>query len=171
MNRQEKEHFVNDFHSKIESAKVLLISHYKGLSVSEISNLRKSVKESKAIFKVTKNSLVKIAIKDTCYENLEKHFNGPIAVTYSDDPVSCAKAIFDFSKDNENLKIVGGAIGEKELSVDEIKILANLPSLDELRAKILGLISSPLSNIVRIISEPQSSLTRLINKKSEQNNN
>ena len=82
-----------------------------------------------------------------------------------------AKAIFDFSKNNENLKIVGGAIGNKELSVDEIKTLASLPSLDELRAKIVGLISSPLSNIVRIISEPQSSLTRLINKNPEQNNN
>ncbi len=171
MNRQEKEFFVNDFHSKIENAKVLLISHYKGLSVSDISDLRKSVKENKAIFKVTKNSLVKIAIKDTCYEALEKYFNGPVAVTYSDDPASCAKAVFDFSKNNENLKIVGGAIGNKELSVDEIKTLASLPSLDELRAKIVGLISSPLSNIVRIISEPQSSLTRLINKKPEQNNN
>ena len=170
MNRQEKEYFVNDFHSKIENAKVLLISHYKGLSVSDISDLRKTVKDNKASFKVTKNSLVKIALKDTCYQSLEKHFHGPVAVTYSDDPASCAKAVFDFAKNNENLKIIGGAIGNKELSVDEIKTLASLPSLDELRAKIVGLISSPLSNIVRIISEPQSSLTRLINNKPEENN-
>ena len=93
MNRQEKEYFVNDFHSKIENAKVLLISHYKGLSVSDISDLRKTVKDYKANFKVTKNSLVKIAIKDTCYQGLEKHFHGPVAVTYSDDPASCAKAL------------------------------------------------------------------------------
>lgn len=171
MNRQEKEQFVSDFHSKLESAKVLLISHYKGLNVVDISNLRKSAKDQNATFKVTKNSLARIAIKDTSYENLTKHFYGPVAVTYSEDPASCAKAIFDFSKQNKNLKIIGGAIGQKELSVDEIKTLASLPSLEELRAKIVGLISSPLSNIIRLIEGPSSSLARIIKKKPKTNEN
>ena len=147
MNRQEKEQFVSDFHSKLESAKVLLISHYKGLNVVDISNLRKSAKDQNATFKVTKNSLARIAIKDTSYENL------------------------DFSKQNKNLKIIGGAIGQKELSVDEIKTLASLPSLEELRAKIVGLISSPLSNIIRLIEGPSSSLARIIKKKPKTNEN
>ncbi len=171
MDRQQKKQFVNEFHASIENAKVLLISHYKGLSVSEISSLRNSVKQCNASFKVTKNNLVKIAIKDTCYENLEKYLVGPVALSFSNDPASCAKAIFDFSKTNEKLKIIGGAIGQKELSVDEIKVLANLPSLDELRAQIVGLISSPLTNLTRIVSEPSLSLVRLIKKKEEIKNN
>ena len=127
------------------------------------------VKHEKATFKVTKNSLAKIAIKDTYYKSLSKFFNGPTAVTFSDDPASAAKVIFNFAKENENLKIIGGAIEDKELSIDEIKTLASLPSLDELRGKIVGLISSPLRNIATILNQPASSITRIINKKNKDN--
>lgn len=169
MNRIEKQNFVENFRGSLSETKVLLVSHYKGLSVSEISELRNKTKHEKATFKVTKNSLAKIAIKDTCYKNLSRFFNGPTAVTFSDDPASAAKVIFNFAKENENLKIIGGAIEDKELSIDEIKTLASLPSLDELRGKIVGLISSPLRNIATILNQPASSITRIINKKNKDN--
>ena len=169
MNRIEKQNFVENFRGSLSETKVLLVSHYKGLSVSEISELRNKTKHEKATFKVTKNSLAKIAIKDTCYKNLSRFFNGPTAVTFSDYPASAAKVIFNFAKENENLKIIGGAIEDKELSIDEIKTLASLPSLDELRGKIVGLISSPLRNIATILNQPASSITRIINKKNKDN--
>lgn len=169
MNRLDKQNFVENFRGSLSETKVLLISHYKGLSVSEISELRNKVKHEKATFKVTKNSLAKIAIKDTCYKSLDKFFNGPTAVTYSDDPASAAKVMFNFSKENENLKIIGGAIEDKELSFEEIKTLAGLPSIDELRGKIVGLVCSPLRNIATILNQPASSITRIINKKHKDN--
>ena len=166
MNRAEKKEFVENFHVSISSAKVLLVTHYKGLSVSEISELRRSVKEQSANFRVTKNTLAKRALKDTCYKNLEKFFSGPTAVTYSNDPASAAKAVFNFSKDNENLKIIGGAIGDKELTIDEIKTLANLPSLQELRAQLVGIVSSPLRNIVTLLNKPSQSIATIMSKKN-----
>ena len=165
MNKTEKHEFVEKFHSSLEKAKVVLISHYKGLSVAEVSLLRDKIKENKAFFRVTKNSLAKRALKDTDYQNLEKFFVGPTAVTYSDDPASAAKTIFNFSKDNDNLKIIAGAIGEKELSIEEIKVLANLPSIDDLHAKIVGLIASPLSNVVSLLNQPSISILRLLEAK------
>lgn len=166
MNRAEKKEFVENFQVSISSAKVLLVTHYKGLSVSEISELRRSVKEQSANFRVTKNTLAKRALKNTCYKNLEKFFSGPTAVTYSNDPASAAKAVFNFSKDNENLKIIGGAIGDKELTIDEIKTLANLPSLHELRAQLVGIVSSPLRNIVTLLNKPSQSIATIMSKKN-----
>ena len=166
LNRAEKKEFVENFQVSLNNAKVLLVTHYKGLSVSEISELRRSVIEQSANFKVTKNTLAKRALKDTCYENLDKFFSGPTAVTYSDDPASAAKAVFNFSKENENLKIIGGAIGNKELTIDEIKTLANLPGLQELRAQIVGIILSPLRNIATLLNKPSQSIATIISKKN-----
>ena len=166
MNRAEKKEFVENFQVSISSAKVLLVTHYKGLSVSEISELRRSVKEQSANFRVTKNTLAKRALKDTCYKNLDKFFSGPTAITYSNDPASAAKAVFNFSKDNENLKIIGGAIGDKEGTIDEIKTLANLPSLNELRAQLVGIVSSPLRNIVTLLNKPSQSIATIMSKKN-----
>ena len=98
-----------------------MVAHYKGLTVSEISDLRIQIKASNSNFKVTKNTLTRRAIKDTNFEVLEKFFVGPTSLAYSDDPVTTSKVMVDFAKDNENLKILGGAMGDKELSVDEIK--------------------------------------------------
>lgn len=165
MNRAEKQEFVTNFGSLLNKTNFVLIAHYKGLSVSEISNLREQVKDKKALFKVAKNSLAKRALKDTNYEMLENYFVGPTAVTISDDPVSAAKVIYDFSKENEKLKIIAAAMGEKPLSLDEIKQLASLPSMESLRAKIIGLLKAPMSGIVNILNEPSSKIVRLLNAK------
>lgn len=171
MNRTEKYEFVANFNSTLKNAKFLLVAHYKGLTVSEITELREKVKTNNATFKVTKNSLIKRAIKNTDYEKLENFFVGPTSVTYSKDPVSAAKAVFDFSKENEKLKIIAASMGDKELSVDDIEKLAALPSMDELKAKILGLLTSPMRNIASIFNESASGIVRVISAKNRNNNN
>jgi large subunit ribosomal protein L10 len=166
VNRAEKQEFVTNFGSLLNNTNFVLIAHYKGLSVSEISSLREQVKDKKALFKVAKNSLAKRAIMDTSYEMLKDFFVGPTAVTISDDPVSAAKVIYDFSKENENLKIIAAAMGDKELSIEEIKHLASLPSMEALRAKIVGLLQAPMSGIVSILNEPSTKVVRLLNAKN-----
>lgn len=171
MNRTEKTNFVSDFNALLSKTNFVLITQYKGLSVEEISLLRKQIKEKNASFRVTKNSLAKRAIKNTNFEILDQFFVGPTAVAYSEDPVSTAKVVFDFSKENENLKIIAGVMDKKELNVDEIKKLASLPSMEIIRTKILGLISSPLSNTLTILNEPSSKIVRLINSKNNKQTN
>ena len=167
MNRAEKVNFVSEFSNLLSNTNFVLVTQYKGLSVEEISSLRKQAREKNTSFKVTKNSLAKRALKNTNYEKLEQLFIGPTAVAFSEDPVSAAKVLYDFSKDNEKLKIIGGAMGSKELDIDEIKKLASLPSMETIRANLVGLISSPLSNIVSLLNEPSSKIVRLINSKQQ----
>ena len=171
MNRTEKNEFVTSFNSTLKDVNFLLVAHYKGLTVSEITELREKVKTNNATFKVTKNSLIKRAIKNTDYEKLDNFFVGPTSVTYSKDPVSAAKAVFDFSKENEKLKIIAASMGDKELSVDDIEKLAALPSMDELKAKILGLLTSPMRNIASIFNESVSGIVRVINAKNKNTKN
>ena len=166
VNRTEKHEFVESFNSKLSKTNFVLVTHYKGLTVSEISSLREKIKDCNAFFKVTKNSLAKRAVENTEYKSLKQFFVGPTAITYSDDPVSAAKVVYEFSKENENLKIIAGSMGDKELDIEEIKKLASLPSMETIRTQIAGLISSPLSNIASILSEPSSQIVRLLNSKN-----
>tara|TARA_B100000287_G_C20440878_1_gene705521 strand:- start:214 stop:720 length:507 start_codon:yes stop_codon:yes gene_type:complete len=165
MQRAEKQDFVKNFNTALKEKEFLLVAHYKGLTVSEISSLRKKVKSSNSIFKVAKNTLAKRAIKDTNFENLDKLFIGPTSVAYSNDPVSTSKAIVDFAKENENLKILGASMSGKELSLNEIKHLASLPSMETLRAKIVGLLSATQRGIVTTLQANQSNLIRVVNNK------
>jgi len=165
MQRAEKQDFVKNFNTALKEKEFLLVAHYKGLTVSEISSLRKKVKSSNSIFKVAKNTLAKRALKDTNFENLDKFFVGPTSVAYSDDPVSTSKAIVDFAKENENLKILGASMSGKELSLNEIKQLASLPSMETLRAKIVGLLSATQRGIVTTLQANQSNLLRVVNNK------
>tara|TARA_B100000530_G_scaffold327826_1_gene268006 strand:- start:19 stop:525 length:507 start_codon:yes stop_codon:yes gene_type:complete len=165
MQRTEKQDFVKNFNTALKEKEFLLVAHYKGLTVSEISSLRKKVKSSNSIFKVAKNTLAKRAIKDTNFENLDKLFIGPTSVAYSNDPVSTSKAIVDFAKENENLKILGASMSGKELSLNEIKHLASLPSMETLRAKIVGLLSATQRGIVTTLQANQSNLIRVVNNK------
>ncbi len=165
MERIKKQEFVKNFNSVLKDTEFLMIAHYKGLSVSEISSLRDQIRESNSKFKVAKNTLARKAFKNTNFEIVEKLLVGPTSLAYSDDPVSTSKVMVDFAKDNENLKILGGAMGNQELSVDEIKKLASLPSMENLRAKILGLLSSQQRKIVFALQAKQSELVRILNTK------
>ncbi len=169
MQRVEKQEFIKKFNSVLKDTDFLLVAHYKGLSVSEISSLRNQVKAKNSNFRVSKNTLTRLALKNTSFEMLEKLFVGPTSVAYSDDPVSTSKVMVDFAKDNENLKILGGAMGDQELTVDEIEKLASLPSMETLRAMILGLLNSSQSKIVFALQSQQSNVVRLINANFKNN--
>ncbi len=161
MNRVEKKEWVADMHGNFSGAEILLVVHYKGLTVAEMTTLRARVRQAGAGLKVTNNLLSKIALKDTKYEALADLFVGPTAVAYANDPVSAAKVIADFSKENEKLVLVGGAFGETVLDVNGIQALAKLPSLDELRAKIIGLLAAPATKIAGVLQAPAGQLARV----------
>ena len=162
MQRTEKQEFVKNFNETLKNKDFLVVAHYKGLTVSEISSLRQKIKSANSIFRVSKNTLAKRALKDTSFEALDKLFVGPTSVAYSDDPVSTSKAMVDFAKKNENLKILGGAMSGKELNIDEIKKLASLPSMENLRAKIIGLLLASQRSLMGALQANQSNLIRLV---------
>jgi len=163
--REEKREFVKQFNSVLKDKEFMLVANYQGLNVAQISTLRSQISAANSNFRVAKNTLAKMAIKNTNFEMLEKLFVGPTSIAYSDDPVSTSKVLVEFAKDNENLKILGGVMGDKELSVEDINTLASLPSLEVLRAKLIGLLVSTQTSIVCALNATQSGLARIINTK------
>tara|TARA_X000001036_G_scaffold409277_1_gene420224 strand:- start:500 stop:1018 length:519 start_codon:yes stop_codon:yes gene_type:complete len=164
--RADKKQFVKEFNLALKDSEFLLVANYKGLNVSEISSLRNDIKNSsKSNFRVAKNTLAKKALKDTNFDVVEKLFVGPTSVAYSDDPVSTSKIAVKFAENNVNFKILGGVMGDKELSVEEINELASLPSMDEVRAKIVGLLVSAQRNLLSTLTASQSSIVRIIDTK------
>ena len=149
--------------SKIEKAQVAIITEYKGFSVEEITNLRRELQKDGGDYMVTKNTLAKIAVKGTDYEALTEKLTGPVALAFGfSDPVSPAKAVTKFIKETKKGEIIGAVLDGKLLSVDETKALANLPSKEELYAKMLGSINSPASGLVGCVNGVMASLTRAI---------
>ena len=171
MDRNQKKEVVSELKGHFDNASVVVVTHYKGLSVAEITRLRKTAKAVEASFVVTKNSLAKIASEGTQYEGLKDYFTGPTAIAFSADPVAAAKIIVDFAKDNEKLVILGGAMQEKSMNVDSIKALAKLPSLDELRAKLVGIINTPAQRIAGVVKAPARQVAGVINAYSKKEGN
>lgn len=132
------------------NSEIVVVSHYKGLTVKEVSELRDNIRKVGAGFRVTKNRITRLALKGTNFENLADLFKGPTAIAFASDPVSACKACVEFAKTNEKLIIVGGAMGTGVLSTDEINKLASIPSMDELRAKIIGLLQAPGAQLARV---------------------
>ena len=150
MNREEKAQLLSELNELFSKSEVLVVSHYKGLTVKEVSELRDKVREAGAGFRVTKNRITRLALKGTKFEGLADLFQGPTAVAFASDPISACKVCVNFAKDNEKFVIVGGAMSTGVLSVDEIKKLASIPSMDELRAKIIGLLQAPATQLARL---------------------
>ena len=161
MDRTQKKDAVAALGQTFGEIETIIIAQYSGLTVAEITKLRQKVRASGATMQVAKNRLVKIALKGTRYESLSDKFKGPTAITYSKDPVAAAKAIAEFSKDNAKLVIIGGAMGDTVLDVAGVKNLASMPSLDELRAKLIGLLNAPATKLVQIIQAPAGQLARI----------
>ena len=168
MNRTEKAELIDTLHATFNEAATVVITHQVGLTVVESSDLRGKMRANGASFKVTKNRIAKLALKDTAYENLTDAFTGPTAIGTSSDPVAAAKVLVEFAKENDKLTIVAGAIGEQMLDKAGVEALAKLPSLDELRAKMVGLLQAPASKLARVTQAPASQLARVIQAKSEQ---
>ena len=151
MLRSEKKTFVSELEKIYQDANSVIITHYHGLTVSQITNLRKALRENGASFKIVKNTLSKIAATNVKLTHDPEAFSGPTAIAYSKDPVAAAKGVVEFAKANDNLKVIGGIVNDKILNVGEVQQLAKLPSLDQLRGKIVGILQAPAGSIARVI--------------------
>ena len=162
MDRAEKESMVASLHQTFEDVSIVVVTHYSGLTVAEMGELRDQMREAGAVFKVTKNRLTRRALEGTKYQSLEEMFTGPTAIAYSEDPVAAAKAAVNFSKTNNKLIVLGGALGDEQLDVNAVKSLASLPSLEELRVKIVGMISTPATRIAFVLQAPAGQVARVL---------
>ncbi|MDO8605074.1 MAG: 50S ribosomal protein L10 [Phaeospirillum sp.] len=167
MDRTQKADWVGSLHGKLGDAGLVVVTHYKGLTVAEMTNLRAKMRAAGASFKVTKNRLTKLALAGTEFENLADLFVGPTAIAASSDPVAAAKVAVEFAKTNDKLKILGGSLGSMRLDVDGIKALATLPSLDELRGRLIGMISTPATRIAGVLQAPAGQLARVLRAKAD----
>ena len=167
MKRSEKKDFVQKLKDEIENSSSVIVTHYSGLTVDESEQLRLEMRNNGAKFKVTKNRLTKLALEQTQFKNIADLFTGPTAIAYSDDPVAPAKVAVSFEKKLENFKIIGGGYDGEKIDLEKINFLATLPSMDELRGKIVGLISAPAQQIASIVKEPAGQIVRLLNAQSK----
>ena len=162
MDRTQKEATIADLNSKLQDAGLVVVTHHLGLTVAEVTNLRGKVRAAGASFKVTKNRLARRALKGTQFEGIDGLFKGPTAIAYSKDPVAAAKAVADYAKTNEKLVIIGAALGNQVLDAEGVKALASLPSLDELRARLVGMIQTPATRIAGVLQAPGGQVARVL---------
>ena len=161
MDRSQKTDAVAQLNAVFNEAGVVVITRNLGLSVAQSTELRTKMREAGASYKVAKNRLAKLALKDTDYTSIEEYLVGPTALAYSADPVAAAKAVVEFAMTNDKLEIVGGSMGSVALDANGVKALAAMPSLDELRAKIVGLVNAPATKVVQLVNAPASKLARV----------
>ena len=163
MNREQKEAFVQNLKSIIADNSLVLVFHYRGMSMTDMTDLRVQSFNSGCNIKVTKNRLTKLALEGSDKAALSEFFDGPTAIAYSSDPVQLTKLLTNFAKNNSNLVILGGIMDNEILSVEKIEILSKLPSLEEIRAQLIGLISSPAQKIASVLTAPSGDLARVFN--------
>ncbi|RPH02180.1 MAG: 50S ribosomal protein L10 [Candidatus Pelagibacter sp. TMED153] len=169
MSKIAKKNYVEEMKKNFTSNDSVMIAQYQGLNVNELDELRKELRDKGILFKITKNRITKIAIKDTPVKDLEKYFTGPTAAAISSDPISTAKILTKFAKSHDKLKIVAGFMDGKVLDQKEVAIIATLPSLEEARAKIVGILASPAQKLVSILLAPGSKIAILTRAKSLKN--
>jgi large subunit ribosomal protein L10 len=162
VDRAEKKELVTSLHEVFKTSSVVVVAHYAGLTVAQMQVLRKQAKHAGASVKVAKNRLAKIALEGTDAASVGPLLKGPTVIAYSGDPVAAPKVANDFAKAHEKFVILGGAMGKTALNPDGVKALALLPSLDELRAKIVGLIQAPATKIAQVLNAPAVKVARVI---------
>ncbi len=167
MEKAQKVEVVESLNGLFNDAGSVVVAHYSGLTVAQMNDLRARMRDAGASFKVSKNRLVVRALQGTPLESIAHLFKGPTGIAYSADPVAASKVVVEFSKDNKNLVILGGIVGTTALDVDGVKALAQLPSLDELRGKIVGLLQAPATKIAGVLQAPAGQLARVIGAYSQ----
>ena len=167
MSKEKKQIYIKemkDFFSKTSS---IFVTHYQGLTVKEIDGLKSEMRKYGVLFKITKNKITKLALEGTKFKKLENLFSGPTAVAFSEDAITSAKILTKFAKNNSNLKIIGGIMDDEPLSLEEVAKIATLPTLNEARAKITGILTLPAKNIMSILLAPGSKIAILAHAKSK----
>ena len=161
MDRSQKAESVASLNAVFNEVGVVVITRNLGMTVAQSTALRGKVRDAGATYKVAKNRLARLAIQDTNYAGIDEMLTGPTAIASSVDPIAAAKAVVDFAKTNDKIEIVGGAMGAQVLNAEGIKALASMPSLDELRARLIGLVQAPATKIAQLTTAPAAKLARV----------
>jgi len=161
MDRSQKTDAVAQLNNVFNEAGVVVVTRNLGLTVAESTDLRAKMREAGATYQVAKNRLAKLALKDTDYAGIDEYLTGPTALAYSEDPVAAAKAVVEFAKTNDRIEVVGGSMGSQVLDEAGVRALASMPSLDELRGKLVGLVNAPATKIAQVVNAPANKLARV----------
>ena len=167
MDRAQKEKVVGELGQVFSEAGVVVVMHYQGLTVADMTDLRNRMRDAGGKVRVAKNRLAKIALEGKAAEGLSKYLQGQTAFAYSPDPIAAPKVASEFARKNDKLVLLGGAMGSTVLDADGVKALATLPSLDELRGKLIGLIQAPAAKIARVINTPGTQVARVLAARAE----
>ena len=162
MNKDQKKNYITEMSTQFENSKAVMVTHYQGLTMVQLDELRIKMREHGIVFKITKNRITKLALEKTKCKDLSNLFTGPTAVAFGDDAIMSARILSKFAKDNENLKLIGGIMDNEILDQTGVQKVASLPTLDEARANIIGILNTPTSKLVSILlaySEKMSSLS------------
>ena len=162
MNKEQKKNYIAEMTAQFEKNKAVMVTHYQGLTMSQLDNLRAKMREHEIIFKITKNRITKLALEKTKCKELTNLFTGPTAVAFGDDAIMSARILSKFAKDNGSLKLIGGIMDNEVLDHAGVQNVASLPTLDEARANIVGILNASASKLVSILlahSEKMSTLT------------
>ena len=170
MNKEQKKTYINEMKQFFTNSDSVLVAHYQGLTVAQIDILRSEMRKHGILFKITKNRVTKLAMEDTKCKNLKELFNGPTAVAFASDGISSAKILTKFSQNHPKLKIIGGMMGKELLKVEDVLHYAQLPSLEEARAKIVGILKISAQKIMSILLAPSSKIAILAHIKSKKTN-
>lgn len=161
MDRAAKEDLVASLHRTFNESAVVLVTHYSGMTVAEMGDLRKRMRDVGASVKVAKNRLAKLALEGTPYQPLSDMMKGPTAIAYANDPVAASKVAVNYAKSNPKLVLLGGSVGTQVVDAEGLKALATLPPLEELRGKLLGLLNAPATRLAGVLQAPGGQLARV----------
>ena len=167
MNKEQKKNYISEMEVQFQNNESVLVTHYQGLTMPQLDELRAKMREHGIIFKITKNRITKLALEKTKCKELSNLFTGATAVAFSNDAIISARILSKFAKDNENLKLLGGIMGEELLDKAAVQNVANLPTLDEARAKIVGILATPASKFVSILLARSEKMSNLSSENSE----
>ena len=167
ISKEKKKNYIEEMKNFFSKTNSVFVTQYQGLTVKQIDELRAEMRKHGILFKITKNRITKLALEGTKFKKLENLFSGPTAIALSEDAITSAKILTKFAKNNSNLKIIGGIMEEEPLSVEEVAKIATLPTLDEARGKIVGILKSPAQKIISILLAPGSKIAILAHAKSK----
>ena len=167
MNKEQKKNYISEMTTKFENSKAVMVTHYQGLTMPQLDELRAKMREKGIVFKITKNRITKLALEKTKCKDLVNLFAGPTAVAFGEDAIMSARILSKFAKDNENLKLIGGIMDNEVLDQAGVEKVANLPTLDEARANIIGILNAPASKLVSIFLARSEKMSNLPTENSE----